>query len=63
MIEEPNDDETDESDHEYEKDSEELQGQTAESLRTEQMRSKLEEKVTSGSKFEYTPTTTAKEIP
>jgi hypothetical protein len=61
MIEEPNDDETDESDHENEKDPEELQGQTASSLRTEEIRSKLEEKVTSGSKFGYTPTATAKE--
>lgn len=61
MIEERNDDETDESNNENEKDPEEPQGQTAESLRTEELRSKLEEKVTSGSKFEYTPTATAKE--
>jgi hypothetical protein len=61
MIEERNDDETDESGHEIEKDAEELQGQTAESLRTDELRSKLEEKVSGGSKIEYTPTATVKE--
>jgi hypothetical protein len=61
MIEERNDDETDERNHENEKDPEELQRQTAEELRTEELRSKLEEKVTSGSKFEHTASATAKE--